>query len=338
MKIFGLLVENWGVHVLQPAAHRHHAKTALVLCVVAAFGYGFGAVLQAVGVRRAKAKKGAGLIALLGQPAFLGGLLADFGSWAISRFALQSLPLFAVQTILAGSLAVTVVLARIMLGAQLSTLHKSAVVAAVAGLVLVGFSAHEQQVHSRGHLVTVCILMGVPVLLVVSLCAMKLRKSVLLAVLAGVAFTGSALAARTVNIRKASVTAIISQPLLWAVVLYAAIALVLHALALTHSEVSAVTAAMWSTEVIAAAIIGFVALGDSVEPDLRLPATAGIAITLLATVVLARGPGQDMEGAHHVAKALDPPLAAARPLLPIGIAIPRRKLIRGRRAAPAERR
>src|SRR5215204_4886293 len=91
-------------------------KTALLLCVIAAVGYGVGAVLQAVGARHAAAKGCSGsdgLVTMVIQPIFLLGLLVDFASWLISRFALHTLPLFAVQTILAGSLAVTVLLARV---------------------------------------------------------------------------------------------------------------------------------------------------------------------------------------------------------------------------------
>src|SRR4029453_17042871 len=95
-------------------------------CIVAALGYGVGAVLQAVGARRSNSRGDDGIVTMARQPVFLLGLLADFGSWLISRFALHSLPLFAVQTILAGSLAVTVLLARVGLGALLVPREKIA--------------------------------------------------------------------------------------------------------------------------------------------------------------------------------------------------------------------
>ena len=136
-------------------------KTALVFCLIAAVGYGVGAVLQALGARHAAAGVETGLRAMMKQPMFLLGLLVDFASWVISRFALHTLPLFAVQTILAGSLAVTVVLAGIVLGAELRRPDRYAIVATVAGLIIVGVSAGSDEAKDVTHLLKLCILAGI---------------------------------------------------------------------------------------------------------------------------------------------------------------------------------
>jgi drug/metabolite transporter (DMT)-like permease len=270
-------------------------KTALAFCLIASLGYGVGAVLQAVGARRANAKGADGIISMARQPIFLLGLLADFGSWLISRFALHTLPLFAVQTILAGSLAVTVLLAGVVLGAQLGRIEKSAVVMTMVGLVIVGVSAGEEQAKDITHLLKVCILLGIPAVVVLGLITLKLQKSVLLAVLSGASFTGSALAARSVHLKDESLVGVVTEPLMWAVLIYAVLALGLHAVALMRGSVGPVTAAMWSTEVLVATIIGAVALGDHMRPGWTLPAILGIGLTLAATIVLARSPAQDLE-------------------------------------------
>jgi hypothetical protein len=273
-------------------------KTALLFCLIAALGYGVGAVLQAVGARHAAADADIGVKAMVKQPMFLFGLLADFGSWVISRFALHTLPLFAVQTILAGSLAVTVVLARIVLGAELRRPDRLAIVATVIGLVIVGVSAGSDEARDVTHLLKLCILAGIPALVVAAFFAVKMNKAVILAVLAGVAFTASALAARTIRVRGESIGGIFTEPMLWAMLIYAVIALAIHAGALLRGEVGPVTAAMWATEVVVAVIISAVALGDHMRPGWVLPAAFGIALTLAATVVLARSPAQDLE--HRV--------------------------------------
>jgi hypothetical protein len=121
---------------------------------------------------------------------------------------------------------------------------------------------------------------------------------VVLAVLAGAAFTGSAMAARSVHIKDMSLVGILTEPLIWAVVVYAALALGLHAVALIRGSVGPVTAAMWSTEVLVATIIGAVALGDHMRPGWAIPAIVGIGITLVGTLVLARSPAQQLD--HHV--------------------------------------
>lgn len=270
-------------------------KTALAFCLIASLGYGVGAVLQAVGARRANARGDVGIISMARQPVFLFGLLADFGSWLISRFALHTLPLFAVQTILAGSLAVTVLLAGVVLGTQLGVQEKVAVALTMVGLVIVGVSAGEDQARGITHLLKVCTLLGIPAVVVLGLLALKLNKSIVLAVLSGASFTGSALAARAVHIKDESLVGILTEPLMWAVLVYAVLALGLHAVALMRGSVGPVTAAMWSTEVLVATIVGAVALGDHMRPGWTIPAIVGIGLTLAATVVLARSPAQDLD-------------------------------------------
>ncbi len=270
-------------------------KTALAFCLIAALGYGVGAVLQAVGARRANTSGAEGIVSMAKQPIFLLGLLADFLSWLISRFALHTLPLFAVQTILAGSLAVTVLLAGVVLGTQLGRAEKIAVVMTMVGLVIVGVSAGEEQAKDITHLLKVCIMAGIPAVIVLGLMALKLQKSILLAVLSGASFTGSALAARSVHVKDQGFVGIVTEPLMWAVLIYAVLALGLHAVALMRGSVGPVTAAMWSTEVLVATVIGAVALGDHMRPGWTLPAIGGIALTLAATIVLARSPAQDLE-------------------------------------------
>lgn len=288
-------------------------KTALALCLVASLGYGVGAVLQAVGARRANARGVHGIWSMARQPIFLMGLLADFGSWVISRFALHTLPLFAVQTILAGSLAVTVLLAGVVLHTQLGAREKVAVAATILGLIVVGVSAGEDQARDITHLLKVCTMLGIPAVMLLGLLALKLNKSVVLAVLSGASFTGSALAARAVHIQDESLVGILTEPLLWAMLTYAVLALGLHAVALMRGSVGPVTAAMWSTEVLVATIVGAVALGDHMRPGWTIPAIVGIGFTLVATVILARSPAQDLE--HRALPAIaHPAVSAAKPV------------------------
>jgi drug/metabolite transporter (DMT)-like permease len=274
-----------------------------MLCLIAAIGYGAGAVMQALGARRADGLGQTGLSAILRQPIFLIGLITDFASWTVSRFALHTLPLFAVQTILAGSLAITVLLARVVLASELRGPDRFAIAATMLGLFIVGISAGNEPTKEITHLLKVCILLGIPALLALGAVALQLHKSVVLAVLSGAAFTGSALAARAVHFHDESISGLLSEPLLWAVLVYAVLALALHATALMRGAVGAVTAAMWSTEVVMASIIGAAALGDHMRPGWTIPAILGIAITLGATLVLARSPAQELDHRRVTAQA-----------------------------------
>ncbi len=296
LKAIVLLVHEFALPEVGPRGRRgQHSNVALVLSFIAAVGYGGGAVLQAAGVRRANAKGSEGLVGLVQQPLFLIGLLADFGSWLVSRFALHSLPLFVVQSILAGSLAVTVLLARLVLGVALRTPERLAIAATVVGIAIVGVSAGDGPAQDITQVLKISILLGIPAIGALGFIAVRMKKSVLLAVLAGTGFTGSALAARAVRIDDVSIVGVLTEPLLWAVLVYAILALAMHAIALINGTVGAVTATMWSTEVLIAAVIGFVALGDHVRPHFLVPALFGIALMLAATIVMSRSPAQDLE-------------------------------------------
>jgi hypothetical protein len=165
----------------------------------------------------------------------------------------------------------------------------------MVGLLLVGLSAGAGEAKDITHTLKLLILLGIPATILAGLAALKMSKSILLAILAGGAFTGSALAARAVHIKDESVSGILSEPLLWAVLAYAAIALWLHAMALMRGQVGPVTAAMWATEVLVATVVGAVALGDRMRDGWEVPAIIGIGLTLGATIVLARSPAQELE-------------------------------------------
>ena len=71
---------------------------------------------------------------VLTHPLTLCGLALDTVGWVASRFALHTLPVFAVQTMLAGSLAVTVLAARVAFGTRLRRETQAAIVLAMVGL------------------------------------------------------------------------------------------------------------------------------------------------------------------------------------------------------------
>ena len=78
---------------------------------------------------------------LVAQPYYLGGLLVDLLGWACTAAALRFLPVFAVQAVLGGSIALTALAARRLYGSALRPLDRAAVGACVLGLVLVAASA-----------------------------------------------------------------------------------------------------------------------------------------------------------------------------------------------------
>ena len=111
---------------------------ALAAALAGTIGYGAASVLQAAGAARVQGP------ALLWHPAYLAGLALDGFAWLASLVAVRQLPLFAVQSILAGSIAVTVVLASLFLGTGLGMRHWIAIASVLTGLVGVAIASGSQ--------------------------------------------------------------------------------------------------------------------------------------------------------------------------------------------------
>ena len=75
-----------------------------------------GALLQADGARRATRTKPAAI-----QPRYLAGMLVDLVAWGCAVLALRVLPVFAVQAVIGGTIALTAVVSARLIGARLPT-------------------------------------------------------------------------------------------------------------------------------------------------------------------------------------------------------------------------
>jgi hypothetical protein len=264
----------------------------LAATLVAASLYGVGAVLQALGVRTACASgectDGAkGMVRLLRHPLTLAGLLLDFVAWVSSRLALHELPLFAVNTALAGSLAVTVALAPRLLDVTLQRSDIAAIGITGIGLTLVGFSAESHTADPPSGVFTVFVLLGLLAVIPVGRWALNHESALAAGAIAGTSFGASALAARAIHDDRTTL-ALLTDPLLWAMLAYALVGVVLFTRAIERGHVSAVTAAMWSAEIVPASIVGFLVLGDRVRSGWEVAALVGVGLTLYATTRLAR--------------------------------------------------
>lgn len=263
---------------------------ALVAAVAGAFGYGTASVLQAAGARRA-VRAGRGTAGVAREPLYVGGLALDLVAWLLSLLALRRLPLFAVQAILAGSLAVTVVLAHAFLHATTRRTDTVAIGTTVAALVVIGASAGVESAARPSDAVIRVIVIAAPVVAGGAALAAWRASSVVTGALAGLAFGGTALAARIIDV-SGSLVHVATRPLALALVVFGATGLLAYAHALEHGEVGPVTSALWVTEVVVPAVIGVAVLGDQVRPGWRVPATIAVIVAVAATIVLASSPAQ----------------------------------------------
>ena len=278
------------------------ALAALGFAAAGAVGYGMASILQAVGAQR-----GAGTMNTLRQPIYLAGLALDLLAWLSSLAALRTLPVYEVQALLAGSLAVTVVAARVFLGSRIRRTDAVAVVVAVVCLaVLVIASQPLGSVRPSTVTQAWLALSAAPIALLGWLAARAGRASVS-AALAGLAFGGAALCARSIagpdlsGDAFAALAGLVGQPLVWSLAVFGVTGMLLYANALEHGNPGAVTAVLWIVEVIAPAAAGVAFLGDRSRPGWGPVAVISLLGACASAVQLATVPTDPGAGRRHSA-------------------------------------
>jgi hypothetical protein len=247
-----------------------------------------GALLQAAGSRRATRRRPVAV-----QPRYLAGLGFDLLAWIFSVLALQRLPVFAVQAVIGGSIAVTALVGAHLVGARLPTTSRVGVTACLIGLVLVAGSAGEEQPHASSRGVDLILLIAVLVLGVVVLVLRQGTRAWPLAVMAGMGFGGSALSVRAAHVQAGSsidLVALLGQPSTYLVVGYWAVGMVGYTAALSRGDVGPITAVFLVTQVVVPGMVGIGLLGDPVRPGWAWVLVAGLATAVAGTVLLARAP------------------------------------------------
>lgn len=274
------------------------AALGLAAALVAATAYGVASVLQAVGARRAEASAapgaGAAATGLARQPVYLLGVVLDGAAWLVSLVALRTLPLFAVQALLAGSLAVTAVLGARVLGVRLGRSGAVAIAVAVVGLALVAAGARPGRPQpAPDGTVAWCLGLAVALVLLAVVPAgwggrwlTGRTGAVVLSTAAGVGYSVAALCARLVE--PASWLGLLAEPATWAVVVAGVAGTLLYGRSLAGDGVVVATAALWVVEVVVGGAAGLVLLGDGVRAGWAVPVAVGVALALVACVQLAR--------------------------------------------------
>jgi hypothetical protein len=247
-----------------------------------------GALLQADGARRATRTRPAAV-----QPRYLGGMVVDLMAWGCAVLALRALPVFAVQAVIGGTIALTALVSARMIGARLPTATRLAVTACLIGLVLVAASAGSEQppVHHPG--VDVVLLVSVLLLGVAVLVLRQGKHAWPLAVVSGLGFGGGAVSVRAAHVQTGDgldLALLLGQPSTYLVVGFWLVGMVGYTAALSRGDVGAVTAVFTVTEVLVPGMVGIQLLGDPVRPGWAWLLALGLAAALAGTVVIAKAP------------------------------------------------
>ena len=268
------------------------------LCALGAtVAFGIAAVLQAVATARA-ADVGVLdprlLLRLLRSPLFVAALGLNLAGFGLHVAALQSLPLFLVQAVIAGSVAVTAVLSVRVFGRRLSRPEWGAVALIVVALALLASSADDEHaaVSSDGAV----LLLGAAVVLIALLAAAVRRVpgptgAVLLGLLAGSGFGVVAICARLLPDLGPD---LLAAPVAYVLVAAGTVAFLVYSGAMQRGSATTATAAMVVTQTVVPAVAGLL-LGDRVRPGSGPFAAAGFVLALLGAVGLGRYEGAMLE-------------------------------------------
>ena len=273
---------------------------SLTAAIVAAVFYGIASVMQSVAAHEASNRPPAdadaggvdpGLLPrMLRQWRFLVSLGLDTLGFIAQLIALQRLPLFAVQAIVAANLAVTAVVASWLIKATLSWREWAAVTGVVAGVGLLGSSAGAEGASQAGAMFKLALIVAVAAVGLCGLAAARLlrdpARTLALGVVAGFGYGMIGIAARVLN--GFEPLTLLRDPAAYAVVAAGIVSFVFYATALEGGSVTVATAAVVLAETLPPAVIGVVFLGDKTRPGLEPVAVAGFLFAVVSAVMLAR--------------------------------------------------
>lgn len=255
--------------------------------VLAALASGSGSILESIGIRRAGAYGGTSLdlVNLRRQWVYFLGLCVDLLGFVCAATALQRLPLFLVQSVLAFSVGVTATISAFM-GIRMAPVGWVALGTGAAGLILLGISADPTpaRVLPPGWR---WILLGMAIPVAAIAWYAKRRNAFwaapALAFGAGLGFSVVGISARTLDIPD-SAWRIVLEPSGWAIVLNGLIAAVVFAMALQKGGATAVTAIMFTTNTALSSLIGLAYLDDRVRTGFAAVAASGFVLAIAGAV------------------------------------------------------
>jgi len=266
---------------------------SLACAFASALCYGIASVMQAAAARRAEMRPHLDpmlLVRLARDLSYVASLGLDLLGFVASVIALRTLPLFMVQSAIAGSVGVTAVVASIAFGVRLERYEHAALLGLLVGFALLALSArpgHAAALGTAGHWLLACGVAVVAVIGAVSARAPERRAGIGLALAAGLGFAGTGVAARELVVPHVA-WHLVADPVALALACYALLGVLLFATALQRSSVTAAAALVFLVETVVPSTIGLVFLGDHARPHLAVVASMGFVVTIVASISLAR--------------------------------------------------
>ena len=267
------------------------------LALIAAFGcslcIGVAAVLEKVSAdreARVSSLQIGLLLRLLDDWPYVLGLALDGASFLLTVVAVQNLPLFVAEPVIALNVMITAALIELLLfERRLRGVAWVAIVGILAGLSLLALSGGPERARTAAAAVrwTVILLpLGVAGIGAVVATRKGHSATIGLGVLDGVAFGGTAVAGRMLVVPH-QFWQILLSPLLWAMLAYGLVGLLLFTIALQRSHASVIGASTTAAQSIVPIVVGIAFLGDTPRNGAWAVAVAGMVLTLAGTLAIA---------------------------------------------------
>jgi drug/metabolite transporter (DMT)-like permease len=269
----------------------------LLLALGCSLCYGTATVLQAAATRSVDAGDSdsgvdpALLLRALRQWRYLVGIGLDGLGFVLQVAALRLVPIYVVAAAIAGSLAVTAIVAAWLLSTRLSRVEWAAVAVVCASLAMLGLAAGPEGSGHGPPQLGWSLLVIVAVVFIAGAAAGRLSdrtRALVLGLGAGAGFGVVEIAVRLIDSIDLTKAAFYSNPAVYAVIAGGLAGFLLLTSALSRGSVTTAVAGMVVGETVGPALVGVAWLGDQTRPGLGWLVVAGFVVAVFATLALSR--------------------------------------------------
>lgn len=252
-----------------------------------------GLVAQTVAARRATQRGGIdpGLLArLVTDRVFLVGFAAQCVGFGLAFLARETLPLYIVQAGSSAAVGLAALIGTAVLGWRIGGRELVALGALAVGLLLLVGAAEPSVATATPPGLEFWLLGALVAVALLAVPAARLpgaRGAVTMGALAGVSFAVVAVAGRP--LAAGPLLELPLRPLAWLMVAAAVLGQAMLAGALQRGSATAAAASMDATTTVLGAAVGLLAVGDRIAPGRGSWVAAGLALVVLAVVVMAAG-------------------------------------------------
>ncbi|HUD05689.1 MAG TPA: hypothetical protein VMR18_02085 [Candidatus Saccharimonadales bacterium] len=219
------------------------------------------------------------------------GVVLDLLGWLFTIFAVQHLPIFLVQAIIASNIVITILVERLFRHKVIKTKSYVAIATILAGLILLGMASSPEKIAPVvSALKWLIVLTPIPVGVAgyVLVRYKSYISTIGLAILGGLAFGGTSIVGRVFRFSQPTWHTIYS-PLFFALIASGILGMLLFSIALQRAQAAIINASTTASQTLVPALIGIAFLGDRARNGMWYLVFLGTFLALGGVVFLALG-------------------------------------------------